>query len=236
MSFKVIESRDNKTYKELLKLRKGDSISCRFLIEGEDLLEEARRENLLETMITFENVESDIDTIVLKKELYRELSSYQSLPKVMGIARKEMANISSLGDRVIYLDKIQDPGNCGTMIRTALSFSYTGVLLSPDSVSLYNSKVIQSSKGAIFHIPVCRGELSVLKDMGYNIFLTTLDGDDESKIKSLESPSVIAFGNEGQGISKKNLNLGKKIKIEMNGIDSLNVAVASGIFMYRFKK
>ena len=239
MSFKVIESKENKTFKEFLKLKKGDKQSSRFLIEGEDLVEEAQKENKLEALIVpdgFSAPQLQLPIYGLKQGLYRELSSYQSLPKMMGIANVEMVDSSSLGSRVIYLDKVQDPGNVGTMIRTALSFSYTGLMLSFDSASLYNSKVVQSTKGALFHLPIARGELSDLKELGYHIYLTTLDGVDEKALLSLPEPFVLVFGNEGQGVSKKNLDLGNKIRIEMNGIDSLNVAVAAGIFMYRFKK
>lgn len=239
-SIRIIESKENKTYKELLKLKKGDSKNSLFLAEGEDLVEEAAKEGALEALIlpegNKESWQTDVPIYVIKQGLYRELASYQSLPKKMGIVKKEMTTLDNLGQRVIYLDRIQDPGNAGTMIRTALSFGYSGLVLSPDSVSLYNSKVVQSSKGALFHLPIARGELSDLKAKGYHIYLTTLDGRDESSYSALSSPFVLAFGNEGQGISKKNLSLGEKLRIEMSGIDSLNVAVAAGIFMYRFKK
>lgn len=238
MSFKVIESKENKTYKDLVRLKKGDSKNGLFLIEGEDLVEEAKRENALEALIVVDG--TSVGTYPfpiygLKQGLYRELSSYQSLPKMMGIARKNMCTASQLGKKVIYLDGVQDPGNVGTIIRTALSFSYSGVMLSKDSVSLYNNKTVQSTKGALFHINIARGELSELADLGYHIYLTTLDGEDERHLSSLEEPSCIVFGNEGMGVREKNMCLGKKIKIEMNGIDSLNVGVAAGIFMYRFK-
>ncbi len=238
MSFRVIESRDNKTFKELLNLKKGDKKQSSFLVEGKDLVEEAMKENLLEALIVVDGTscpKMDVPIYGLKQGLYRELSSYQSLPEMMGVCKKLNYSLDSLGDKVIYLDRIQDPGNAGTMIRTALSFSYSSLVLSKDSVSLYNSKVIQSTKGALFHLPVLREDLLTLKEKGYNIYLTTLDGVDEREIDHLTKPFVLVFGNEGQGVSKENLSLGKKLKIEMNGIDSLNVAVAAGIFMYRFK-
>ena len=238
MSFKVIESKENKTYKDLVRLKKGDSKNGLFLIEGEDLVEEANRENALEALIVVDGTSVGnypFPIYGLKQGLYRELSSYQSLPKMMGIAKKSMCPVSQLGRKIIYLDGVQDPGNVGTIIRTALSFSYSGVMLSNDSVSLYNSKTVQSTKGALFHINVARGELSELSDLGYHIYLTTLDGEDERNLSALEEPSCIVFGNEGRGVKEKNMALGKKIRIEMNGIDSLNVGVAAGIFMYRFK-
>ena len=239
MSFKVIESKDNKTYKQLIALKKGDPKEGLFIVEGKDLVYEAMQEGLLRALIVVDGTacpSMDVPIYGLKQGLYRELSSYQSLPEMMGVCQKKMADLSKLGDRVIYLDRIQDPGNAGTMIRTALSFGYSSLVLSKDSVSLYNNKLIQSTKGGVFHLPILREDLLTLKEMGYNIYLTTLDGEDESKFASLETPFVLCFGNEGQGISKKNLSLGKKLRIEMSGIDSLNVGVAAGIFMYRFRK
>ncbi len=238
MSFRIIESKDNKTYKELLALKKGDAKQSLFLVEGKDLVEEAMKDNLLQALVVVDGTscpKMDAPIYGLKQGLYRELSSYQSLPTMMGVCKKKMATLDSLGDKVIYLDRIQDPGNAGTMIRTALSFGYSSLVLSKDSVSLYNSKVIQSTKGALFHLPVLREDLITLKERGYHIYLTTLDGVDESKVSALEKPFVLVFGNEGQGVSKQNLGLGDKLRIEMNGIDSLNVAVAAGIFMYRFR-
>lgn len=235
MSFKVIESSDNTTYKELLSLKKGDPKEGLFLVEGDDLIDEAMKENALVAMIVPLGTHCpyvDYQIIGLRETLFRNLSSYQSLPKAMAVCRKKMT--AEVGKRVIYLDGIQDPGNCGTMIRTALSFSYSGVVLSKDSVSLYNSKVVQSTKGALFHIAVDRRDLKYYYDLGYNIYLTTLDGVDEKTVPTLKEPFVLVFGNEGQGIRKENLTLGKKLKIEMSGIDSLNVAIASGIFMYRY--
>lgn len=240
MSMRVIESKENRTYKDLIRLKKGDSENGRFLLEGEDLVEEAKRGNSLCALLYPEGTkhipETNLPTYILKEGLYRELANYRSLPPLMGIGEKKLTPLDKLGKRLIYLDRIQDPGNAGTMMRTALSFSYDGLVLSPDSVSLYNSKCVQSSKGALFSLPIARGELSTLHDLGYHIFLTTLDGEDESKIKELPTPFVLVFGNEGQGVSKKNMAYGEKLRIEMSGIDSLNVAVAAGIFMYRFQR
>ena len=237
MSYKIVESKENKLFKELLKIRKGDPKGGYFLGEGKDLVEEAYKAGMLRTLIMPLDTKApvlDMPIVGLKAGLYRELSSYQSLPPCMGVCHFE--ENKDIKDRVIYLDGIQDPGNAGTIIRTALSFGYTGVVFSNDSVSLYNSKVIQSTKGAIFHLPIYREDLTKLYAQGYHIYVTTLDGADERTISSLKTPFVLVFGNEGHGVRKEYQALGTKLKIEMSGIDSLNVAVASGIFMYRFKK
>lgn len=231
-----IESKANATYKTLLKYKEGIKDDGIFLAEGIDLYDDAKKTGCLLAAILLKDSTIKIDDLKvyrLSNELYRNLSSYKSLPKIISICQKK--NKKEIGNKVIYLDGIQDPGNFGTIIRTALSFSYSGIAYSFDCVSPYNSKTIQASKGAIFHLPIWQESLKYYKDKGYNIYVTTLDGEDESKLSNLKEPFVLAFGNEGHGIREENQNLGTKLKIAMSSIDSLNVAVASGIFMYRFK-
>lgn len=238
MGTNLISSKDNQIYKKVLKLKKGDATKSLFLVEGNDLVSEAFKANLLKEVIyldeyKYKNEYTNIPFYSFKRNLFREISSFQSLSNVIGICEKKYNEIT--GDKIIYLDNIQDPGNVGTIIRSALSFNYSSLVLSLDSVSLYNSKVIQASKGAIFHLNIVRDDLINIKNKGYNIYLTTLDGKDERKIDKLKKPFVLVFGNEGRGIKEKYLSLGEKLKIEMSGIDSLNVACAASIFMYRFK-
>lgn len=233
-----ISNSKSKIFQNLLKYKAGDKEEGIFLAEGEDMFDEAyKSSSLLATIVPniYDNRYVTKKTYHLKDELYRQLSSYKSLPKVICMCNKKMSDISSLGEKAIYLDGIQDPGNLGTIIRTALAFSYSSICLSYDCVSPYNSKVIQSSKGAIFHLPIIKEKLINIKKLNYNIFITSLDGEDEKNILSLPSKSILVFGNEGHGVKKENLSLGRKIKIEMSGIDSLNVAVSASILMYRFK-
>lgn len=79
-------------------------------------------------------------------------------------------------------------------------------------------------------------DLEELKNKGYNIYLTTLDGEDEATFGKLKEPFALVLGNEGRGIRTEHLGLGQKLRINMSGIDSLNVAIAGGIFLYRFSR
>ena len=135
------------------------------------------------------------------------------------------------------MENVQDPGNVGTIIRTALSFSYSGVVLGNNSASMYNDKVIQSTKGAIFKIPVIENiSLSLLKDKGYQIISTSLQNACNYKEFNPNGKFVLVFGNEGQGISEETLKLSDVlIKINMDHIDSLNVAIAAGILMNHYR-
>lgn len=234
---RIIESEHNDFYKEIVEIKEGKKKKeGLLLVEGKDLVDEAKKNNCLLYALTYDPkyVVNGVPTTLVKQGLYRKLSSYQSLPDCMGVARLELSN--EPGDKVVYLDGVQDPGNVGTIIRTALAFGYSSVILSKDCASIYNSKTVQATKGALFGISIGVMGLEDLKDKGYELFLTTLDGEDESKIEKPTGKFAIVLGNEGKGIRPEHLSLGRKIKIEMGGIDSLNVAIAGGIFLYRFSR
>jgi TrmH family RNA methyltransferase len=148
---------------------------------------------------------------------------------------------ASLGDHVLLLDQIQDPGNVGTIIRTAHSFGYDCVVLSENSVDLTNEKVLRASQGAIFHLPVIqRAMKSAVEECRKNGLMILGTGLKHSvplsTIPDREKVAII-LGNEGQGVRFEILHLcDAVVKIEINGFESLNVAVASGILCYRFRK
>ena len=96
---------------------------------------------------------NNVETIIVPKFILEKLSNNKSVQPYIGVSRLPKVS-SKLGEKLVYLDGVQDPGNVGTIIRTALAFSYDGVILSKDSASLTNSKVIQSTKGALFSIPL----------------------------------------------------------------------------------
>ena len=234
----LITSKSNNYFLKIKKLIKGNKENHTFLIEGEDLVLEAFKHNSLEELIYLKDTKinkeyKSIPYHFFSKELIREISSYNSIPSIFGIGKKKYSK--NYGDSVVYLDNLQDPGNVGTIIRTAFSFNYSSLVLSLNSVSLYNNKVVQASKGAIFGLNIGREDLTYFLKNKYNIYLTTLDGINEKELNELVKPFVIVFSNEGKGVSKEYINLGQKIRIEMNNIDSLNVASAAAILLYRFK-
>lgn len=236
-SLNMISTSSNKTFKYLLEISKG-KIANMILCEGEDLLSESYQSNNLLKIIFYEENEivdkyKDVEKIKLSKQLYRELSNYQSLPKVMGISKLNLSS-DNFGNKVVYLDNLQDGGNVGTIIRSALAFDFDSVVLSSDCISIFSKKVIQASKGAIFKMKLGIQPLENFVDK-YNIYSTTLDGEDEKNFEKLKKPFVLVLGNEGHGIRKSYQDISKKIKIDIKNIDSLNVAIAGSIFMYRFK-
>ncbi len=237
MSDIVLTSNSNKLFKGLVAIKENKFKDGRILLEGEDLVNLAYLNHLLDEVILLEdslNPYKDIKSIKLSKNLYRQLSSYQSLPKIIGVGKVRLTPTIS-EDKIVYLDGIQDPGNLGTIFRTCLAFNFNQVVLSKDCVSPFNFKCIQSSKGSFMKLKITYMDISDLKKLGYDIYVTSLDGSDLEEFKIESSKYVICFGNEGQGIKQTTKDLAsKKIFIKMNReIDSLNVGVSCGILLYK---
>ena len=236
---KTITSLQNQFIKDLVSLKTSNKKKKenRFLIEGEDLVSMAYETNQLDLVISLEEQlnYSDVDQIIVNQSILDKLSNNKSTSKILGVAHYQ--KYQDLGKKVIFLDNVQDPGNVGTIIRTALSFSYDSVIIGNNSASLYNEKVIQSSKGAVFKLPVYEQvNLKELKDDGYKIVSTALEGAINYLDLSLNDKFVLVFGNEGQGVCQETLSLSDKIiKIDMDHIDSLNVAIAAGILMNHYR-
>lgn len=236
---KTITSLQNQFIKDLVSLKTSNKKKKenRFLIEGEDLVSMAYETNQLDLVISLEEQlnYSDVDQIIVNQSILDKLSNNKSTSKILGVAHYQ--KFQDLGKKVIFLDNVQDPGNVGTIIRTALSFSYDSVVLGNNSASLYNEKVIQSSKGAVFKLPVYEQvNLKELKEDGYKIVSTALEGAINYLDLSLNDKFVLVFGNEGQGVCQETLSLSDKIiKIDISNIDSLNVAIAAGILMNHYR-
>ena len=144
---------------------------------------------------------------------------------------------------IIALDRITDPGNLGTIIRTAYWFGVELILVSGNSVDIYNAKVIRASQGAVFHVNILENigllsKLNELKDNGYKVYLLTPKGTDNLKGINKGAKSVFVFGNEADGISKELFSSGfYLLKIEgFTNCESLNVAVSTAIVLYESTK
>lgn len=238
---RTIESRNNQTYKALKELVKNKEKRNKVLIEGGDLVEEAYATGKLKIAIYYDAEKikinsTTIETLLMPRELYRELCSYQSLPDVIGVSSFELAE--EIDGNFIYLDGVQDPGNVGTIVRTALAFGYSGVMLSTKSASPYNSKVVQSTKGALFGLPIMVKNLNEWSERyKYHIYGTSLKGQPISEDFIPETPFILVMGSEGLGISPEIEAMSERnFLIPIKSVDSLNVSVAAGIFMYKFRR
>lgn len=235
-----ITSINNEYIKEISKLneKKYRDKSNKYLIEGLHLVTEALKYDIIDTIIIREdfNYETNIKHIVVSNEVMKKLSDNPSIPKIMAVVNKKESIIS--GNKILLLDRLQDPGNLGTIIRSAVAFNFDTIILSNDTVDLYNSKVLRSTQGMLFNINILRQDLSnvinELKNNNYTIYGTKVDNGYDVKEINNTNKFALIIGNEGTGISDNILReCDKYLYIKMNNnCESLNAGVAASILMY----
>lgn len=236
----VITSLDNSKIKKYLKLKTKkyrDNFKL-YLVETDNLIKEAINNNCLVDLLALDGSinKYDFNITYVSKEIIKKLSSLDTTSNFIGVVKmKEMSN--NFGNRILILDDIQDPGNLGTIIRSSVAFNITDIILSTNSVDLYNDKVIRSSEGMIYKINIIRTDLikviNKLKENNYLILGTNVrNGVDVKEVNS--SRFALIMGNEGKGVKEEILNLcDKNLYIKMNkNCESLNLGVATGILLY----
>ena len=202
------------------------------------MVREAMRSNLLKELILLEGVNIPFDGPILyvNDKVMKKISCMDSYPKVMGICYKKKEE--NIGNRVLILEDIQDPGNLGTIIRSSVAFDVDTIILSKKCADLYSSKVIRSTQGMIFHINIITRDIEdtikYLKDNCYTIYGTKVDGGINVKDISLKRKYALVIGNEGNGVSEEVNNLcDEYLYIKMNKeVESLNAGVATSILLY----
>lgn len=219
-----------------LKQAKHQKQQKQFIIEERLLIDEAIKANLKCLIIARQDVDIKADYFV-SDAVMKKISENDSLNDVVAVCDFFDVKTNRL-NKVVYLDNVQDPGNVGTIVRTAYAFGYDQVILANNSVNKYNHKLIGATKGALFHMSVVDNvSLEDLKNKGFEILVTALDSE-AKELKSFKKKEKIAivFGNEGSGASLKVLNQAShKVYVDMEQFDSLNVAVSAGIVLYHFK-
>ena len=237
----LITSIKNEHIKELVKLKekKYRDETKTFIVETKHLVLEAYRAGLIIELILEQNevFPLDVPTTYVSKEVLKKISSLDTPSKVMAVVKKrEYDNV--LGEKILILDKIQDPGNLGTIIRSAVAFDIDTIVCSKDTVDVYNPKGVRASQGMMFHIPIIVKEpvnfIHELKNKDYKIVGTKVTNGHDVRTSSIYSHFALVIGNEGQGISKNIDELcDEYLYIKMNGnCESLNASVAASILMY----
>lgn len=238
-------STENKKIKDIKKLnnRKYRNKTNLFLVEGEHLVLEAYKKGYLKELILEQNelFPLDVDTMYVSNNVLNYISDLETPQNVMGICTKKCDN-ESLGDRIVILDGIQDPGNLGTIIRSAVAFNVSTIILGKDCVDLYNSKVIRASQGMIFHLNIIEEDLyeiiPKLSNLNYKILGTKVThGKSLKNIEKINKFAII-MGNEGNGVKEEILEMcDEYLYIDMNSAcESLNVGVATSIILYELDK
>lgn len=243
---KEITSKTNSTIKLAKKLLLKKHRKTSYLIEGWHLLEEAIKTNAtIERIFVltdyFDRVADFSQAIAVSMDVLKELSDSTTPQGVVAeIALNEQEVPQKLVGKYLFLEDVQDPGNVGTMIRTADAAGFDGVFLSDKSADIYNQKTLRSMQGSHFHLPIWRGAtanlIATLKEQQVPILATTLSikSIDYKELPYLERFALV-MGNEGQGISSDmSSQADVLVHITMPGqSESLNVAVAAGILMFR---
>lgn len=247
---KIIKSLQNQSIKDIAKLKekKYRDMTGLFIIEGEHLVKMALEAGNLETILVDENlldryldiIDEDY-TIIVNEAIVNKLSYTKAPQGIIGVVRKQEMYVQGLS-KVLVLDNLQDPGNVGTLLRSALAFNYNQIFISDSSVDIYNDKVIRASQGAIFKLNIKRDTLenifSILQEEKFKIYATGLT-DNSLYLEDLKphKKCALVLGNEGNGISQVTKDMADEIvKIKMSSrIDSLNVSVAGSIAMYYIK-
>jgi len=211
------------------KVRDKDKV---FLVEGDHLVNEALKNNLV--VYTISTIDSKADYLITD-EIMKKISNQKSVSSIAALVK--FIPDKDINGNVLILDGVQDPGNLGTIIRSAVAFNFKSIILSDTSVDLYNPKVVRATEGMIFNINVKRESLlkaiPELKSNGYEVIGT--DVNEGKNIKSIPKKNVaIIIGNEGNGISSEVKELIDRfiyIPIDKD-CESLNAGVAASIIMY----
>lgn len=243
----MITSIKNDTIKSILKLKqkKYREETSSFLIEGEHLVEEALKVNRITLLIKNETYTGNLGyekELIVTSNVFNALAFSKTPQGIMAICCiKEIPLAYHTISKVLILDGLQDPGNVGTLIRSALAFGFDAMILSNNCVDIYNNKVVQATQGAFFRLSIVKAELlkqiAILKANGFTIFGTSLI-EKAIPLESIDftnySKIGVVLGNEGNGVSKEILEkTDYSIKIQISEqVESLNVAIAGSIIMY----
>lgn len=251
MEVKRITSAQNEYIKSIAKLssKKHREEMCLFIAEGEHLVEMALSSSfLIENIIMSESFYEknkdrfSSDITLVPDSLFSKISDAKSPQGVMAVLKMPDTKNDIDCGKYIYCDNLQDPGNLGTVIRTADAFSFDGVIVSKDCADVFSPKVIRSSQGSVFNVKLIAdadiNTLASAQKKGFKVTSTALYGE-SVKLSDMKvsSDNIFVVGNEGSGVSKEILEISDEVAyIPMTGkAESLNVGVAAAILMYEVK-
>lgn len=251
-----IQSINNEKVKYLqsLKDKKTRNQEKKFLVEGFHLVEEAAKTPDLQMIVTTDEsyissipFASQVEILIVTPVIIEKLSTTVHPQQILGVVKmpdygqKQLEKLLQTPEvKLILLDEINDPGNLGTIIRTTSAFGYDGIIMSSNTVDLYNEKVIRATQGTLFKIPMVKMNLqeaiAILKKHQVKCYGTCLQQAKSLQEIQIDKKIAICFGNEARGISQPILEaMDERVKIEMkNHVESLNVAIASAIIMYEW--
>ncbi len=243
---KRIESPKNARVKQWKKLltKKGRDETGLFLLEGFHLVEEAvkSRAPLVELMVDERTAippgwDVSVPVVIVTEAVMKAISSTETPQGIAAVCRQLSTELEGV-KTALLIDAVQDPGNLGTMIRTADAAGIDAVILGEGCADVYNPKVVRATQGSLFHLPVVKGDLAQwiarFKEQGILVYGTALENAVDYRTVPPSSSFALLVGNEGSGVRREWLEMTTEtIYIPIYGqAESLNVAVAAGILLY----
>lgn len=253
---KLIVSRDNPRFKEIVRIRRqhAKEPGAGIFIEGQRLCMDAMQSGVVfETVLVSQDYVFPFDPVVfgdkteilvLSDTLFQRLCSTDTPQGIAAVVKSPVLyRLDGLAvhptDKYMVCEAVQDPGNLGSIIRTADAFGFAGVMVTRDTVDPFNEKALRSSMGSIFHIKIIQIDsvadtLQLLRNFGITTYAAHLEGTEISRDGHFDLPCAIVVGNEGQGIREDTARgCDHRIKIPMPGkAESLNVSNAAAILCY----
>jgi len=250
---KLITSGENQIYKitAQLKQKKYRDEQKKYLIEGPNLIREAVfNGGDIEMIIRSEDfnpeITADAPMAVMSSGLFRKLSDTETPQGIMAIVKKRayleeefFSPKPVAASNLIILDRLQDPGNIGTILRTADAAGFMGAILLKGTADIYSPKIVRAAAGSLFRLPVLMADtpeqvIRMLKQHKKNIICTTPNCSRFYYDIDMKEDAAVIIGNEGNGVCDEFMDHSDiLIKIPMEGtIESLNAAVSAGILMY----
>lgn len=253
-----IRSKDNRIFKDCLRLsqKKYRDKEGRYLIEGSNLIFEAFDHADIDCLLIDEEKageydfsQRDAELYIVDHKLFGKLAQTETSQGILAVVKKREYSAESLKEKcdrnrnVVVLDRLQDPGNIGTIIRTAEGAGYAAVIALKGTADIFSPKTIRAAAGSVFRIPIIHVEdnrelMKLVEVLGKTLVVTSLDTDNYYFDVDLSRDTALVIGNEGQGVSKELQEMAPvKIKIPMDGkLESLNASVAAGILMYEAQR
>ena len=243
----LITSLDNDKIKKYVRLKekKYRDQENQFIVEGMHLVLEAYRKGIIVELILEQDEVCMLDSpkVYVSKEIIKKISTLETPVNIMALCNK-ITPKTDIGSHLLLLDKIQDPGNLGTIIRSSKAFGVDTVVLGNGCVDLYNEKVIRSTQGIGFHMNIVNRDLKELipnlKEEEIPVYGTKVEyGTDIRTLKRRDKEKyALIMGNEGRGVDSDILDMCDKfIYIELNHeVESLNVAIAASILLYELSR
>jgi RNA methyltransferase, TrmH family len=249
LRLKYIESVKNpkvKAWKKLLTKKERDQ-SGHYLIEGFHLVEEALKEQIVLEVIVNQDIEMPVhlnldgtEVVYVNEDVMRAICDTETPQGVAAVCEKRIDSMENVKmEKLLLLDRVQDPGNLGTLIRTADAAGMDAIILGEGCADPYNPKVVRATQGSLFHLPIVKRNLATFMDeIDIPLYGTALENAIAFKAVEPSETFALLVGNEGQGVSEELLGkTTKNLYIPIYGkSESLNVSIAAGILMYYLRK